>query len=980
MSNKQLLSPTGNARSTTSGIDRRIQITRWTANAPVTKRFSLDAEGQLVKRSTASQLYDGTVEVLSLTMPEFGNLLTTVGPNHCLSYGIPRSHSVTRVLSVKRYEQAGSPEHAMTRTTQAMDWPDGPAILMIDYDADDKALTKDELCAAIYDIVPQLRNSAHIWCTSTSSCIHNEDTEESLRGICGQRIYIAVEDGRDIPRAGNALFKRLWLAGHGYIRISSAGSMLTRTLADAAVWQPNRIDYCAPPACDPPLASRKPAPELLGSADHYLDSRSSIPSLTDAEEAAYEQKVAAARDASRDSAIAVQTAYIDRKIGDLVAAGVDPISAKLITMQAVEQSVLSGAFMLRATDGSTPTVSDLLSARNQWHGRSFADPIEPEYHGDNRIARAVLHGVGRPYIFSYAHGGRKYFLSRAKLTIRTAAGERGNFLQDAANYLSTQEYAFRYGTSLVEINDSGVMNHIGHMDMLKMLDHNIRFEHFTRGTWRPTDAKAEWAKLLAGPYVSSFKPINGVLTAPTLCPRTATIIDTPGYHRSYDIFILGEEQFSVVSKNPSLRNVQFSLQILWAPLRYFPFVASVDQSVMLAAMLTCCIRAMIKLAPCFAFDAPIQGSGKTLLIMILCAMSGQRPTVSPPTDSGNDEEMRKRIFSSLREGAIVLVIDNIVGAFDSPALASMLTSEHYNDRVLRESRTESVLNKTITLMSGNNLLLKGDLPRRVLTCRIDPKTELPHKREFDFDPVAVVAEMRQELVAAALTLMLAYLQQNGDYQKQPGRLASFEEWDDLVRQTVCWLAQLQSSGQIPVGNGFPELCDPILAVDDAVRKDPIIERHGCILREIAMLIGLGPSAGNMFSVKQLIAKTDVSRSIRSEFDSDELNLRDLLIDATGDPIRDKINSRLLGTYFSRHKDRVVRGLCLRSGGTRQNVAIWYVEATDPELNESLLYGESSGSGGSSGSISTYTQKTTATKRATTKSRSRPTKPTRPTKA
>jgi hypothetical protein len=974
------LHPAANNSTDTNEAAAPIQITRWTAKAPVTKHFSLDADGKLEKCSTAAQLYEGDVEVLSLTMLEFASALQTVSKNQCLSYGIPRSHKARQVLSVKRYTEAGEPECAMTRTAEAMQWSNGPAILMIDYDADDSALSKDELVAAIYSVVPELRNSAHVWCVSTSSCIDNENTGESLRSICGQRIYIAVADGRDIPRAGKALFQRLWLMGHGYIKISSSGSMLVRTLADAAVWQPNRIDYCAPPACDPPLVSRKPAPELLGDANAYLDSRQAIPSLTDTEETAYEQLVAVAREASRDNARAIQYAYIERKAGDLVAAGVDPILATLITRQAIEQSVLFGAFTLYATDGTTPTVSDLLANRDQWHGKTFADPVDPEYHNDNRIARAVLLGVGRPYIFSYAHGNKKYSLSNAKLAIRTAAGERGPFLQKAVDHLGRHEYAFRYGNSLVEVNDAGVMIHISYLDMLKMLDHNIRFEQYINKQWRPIDAKAEWAKLISGPYVSSFKLLKGIQTAPTLCPKTGEIIDAPGYHSNHEILMQDVDPFAAIPRRPSISEARHSLQLLWAPVRYFPFVAAVDQSVMLAAMLTCCIRVMIKLAPAFAFDAPIQGSGKTLLIMIISALSGQKPTVSPPTDAGNDEEMRKRIFSCLREGANLLVIDNIVGAFDSPALASMLTSEYYKDRVLRESRTESVSNKAMTLLSGNNLMLKGDLPRRILTCRIDPKTELPHKREFDFDPAEVASEMRQELVAAALTLMVAYLQRDDNYQKAPGRLASFEEWDDLVRQTICWLTYLQGINHIPSGEGFPELCDPILAIDEAVRKDPIIERHGRILREIAMLYGVGSSAGNMFSVKQLVARTEISHWASNRDDTDDANLRDLLIDASGDPIRDKINTRSLGNYFAKHKDRVVADLCLRAGGTRQNVAIWYVEATHPALSDSLLCAGSSGSGGSSGSISTYTQKTAATKRATTKSRLRPTKPTRPTKA
>jgi hypothetical protein len=51
----------------------------------------------------------------------------------------------------------------------------------------------------------------------------------------------------DIPRYGELLFKRLWLAGHGYIALSGNGSVLIRTAIDSAVFSPERLDFVAPP-------------------------------------------------------------------------------------------------------------------------------------------------------------------------------------------------------------------------------------------------------------------------------------------------------------------------------------------------------------------------------------------------------------------------------------------------------------------------------------------------------------------------------------------------------------------------------------------------------------------------------------------------------------------------------------------------------------------------------------------------------------
>jgi hypothetical protein len=77
------------------------------------------------------------------------------------------------------------------------------------------------------------------------------------------------------------------------------------------------------------------------------------------------------------------------------------------------------------------------------------------------------------------------------------------------------------------------------------------------------------------------------------------------------------------------------------------------------------------------------------------------------------------------------------------------------------------------LLSGDNLTLKGDLPRRFLKCRIDPHIENPHQRHFDFDPIEVVTSYRQHLVDAALTILKAAFNRGGDPRLGKGRMASF---------------------------------------------------------------------------------------------------------------------------------------------------------------------------------------------------------------
>jgi len=130
---------------------------------------------------------------------------------------------------------------------------------------------------------------------------------------------------------------------------------------------------------------------------------------------------------------------------------------------------------------------------------------------------------------------------------------------------------------------------------------------------------------------------------------------------------------------------------------------------------------------------------------------------------------------------------------NSAAISAAFTSSNFTDRILGKSESISVPNKAILLMTGNNLTLAGDMARRVLTCRIDPGTDHPFAREFDLDPLVHTLKHRQEMAAAGLTIVRGWM--TADAERAPGRMASFEKWDDFVRQAVAWVGWEIRSGQ-----------------------------------------------------------------------------------------------------------------------------------------------------------------------------------------
>ena len=156
----------------------------------------------------------------------------------------------------------------------------------------------------------------------------------------------------------------------------------------------------------------------------------------------------------------------------------------------------------------------------------------------------------------------------------------------------------------------------------------------------------------------------------------------------------------------------------------------------MAAILTAIIRPILPTAPAIGLDAPVQGTGKTYLAQCLSVLAtGEQPTILPHVKGRDDEELRKRIFALLLAGDKCLIWDNVLGTFDSAAMAALLTSEIFSDRKLGVSETLKVPNKMLVMFTGNNLTFAGDMPRRVLTLRLDAQIENPANRKFKKNPL-----------------------------------------------------------------------------------------------------------------------------------------------------------------------------------------------------------------------------------------------------
>lgn len=74
------------------------------------------------------------------------------------------------------------------------------------------------------------------------------------------------------------------------------------------------------------------------------------------------------------------------------------------------------------------TVKTSLDDRKLWHGQRFADPLEPDYHNDHRIARAFSSALVAPTSTVSRMVASGTSLIDRNVTIHLTPGERDTYM------------------------------------------------------------------------------------------------------------------------------------------------------------------------------------------------------------------------------------------------------------------------------------------------------------------------------------------------------------------------------------------------------------------------------------------------------------------------------------------------------------------------------------------------------------------------
>lgn len=394
--------------------------------------------------------------------------------------------------------------------------------------------------------------------------------------------------------------------------------------------------------------------------------------------------------------------------------------------------------------------------------------------------------------------------------------------------------------------------------------------------------------------------LAGVISAPTLRPD-GSILATEGYDEATGLLLdTRGTSFPAVLENPSKEQAEGGLALLRQLVSTFPFVTGAHRSVALSCLLTAPVRRSLRTVPMHAYTAPAPGSGKTTLVDLAAIMATGRE--APVLAQGaNDEEDEKRLGATLLGGDPIINWDNCERPLGGPLLNQLLTQTTVKPRILGRSEAPELPTTVLVCGTGNNLILHGDMGRRALLCSLDPGVERPELREFSFDPIADAKEKRGDYVAAALTVLRAYIVAGRPAQRAP--LLSFAEWSGLVREALIWLGE----------------ADPCDTVEEVRALDPKLDALSSVVAQWRAVIG-----ERRVTVRDVIAAaTEGGMNAMGRVDFRHADLREALLGVAGDG--GAISSKRLGKWLTAHMGRRCHGLQLVRAGIVSGIQTWRLE-------------------------------------------------------
>jgi putative DNA primase/helicase len=451
---------------------------------------------------------------------------------------------------------------------------------------------------------------------------------------------------------------------------------------------------------------------------------------------------------------------------------------------------------------------------------------------------------------------------------------------------------------------------------LYVLKHPALIEELARvAEWQAWDSRSkDWKRINPPSSVAAIlaarvgqwrlRSISGVITCPTLRPD-GSILSTPGYDPLARLYYLPDPTFDMPAQvaRPSRADANTALKLLTDLLVGFPFVDASDKAVALSLIISGVVRGALGVVPVHAFTAPTPGTGKSYIADVTSAIVSGRfcPVITP---GRTEEELEKRLGAMLLAGYPIIALDNISNGLGGDALCQVAERPTVRVRILGKSETPECEFRGIIIANGNNLAVIGDMTRRVILGKLDARLERPEDRQFPFDPVKRILAERGLYVAAAMTIVRAYLAAG-----QPDKLsppASYAAWSDMVRSALVWL-----------GCG-----DPIETMKETRDSDPVLTALRTILECWRSVFGDDSRTAQQVAAK-LVTFDPTTR------EGEKLNaLRTALAPVA--EVRNVIDATRLGYWLRSSKGRPTGGWKFVVAGKPHGTTAWRIAAEGAE--------------------------------------------------
>ena len=309
-----------------------------------------------------------------------------------------------------------------------------------------------------------------------------------------------------------------------------------------------------------------------------------------------------------------------------------------------------------------------------------------------------------------------------------------------------------------------------------------------------------------GDFANALPRLDNITCIPPVNSSFEPLLDKRGYCASQFSWFEPSRHFNpskLKNINVSVEQAKKSAENLLELFNDFPFAEPSYALLGLAGLFTAAFRKRMDApAPLFLVSANSKAAGKTTLIKtILAGVFGTaNPSIMIPPDK--IEEFEKRLDALLYASEDYVLIDNITNSLGSGSLDAILTSNDYSMRVLGESKTVPIKIKSFLAGTGNNLIMRADTDRRVLTVRLVTDLDDPSKRK-DFsirDIVSYAAKKTSDIWYDILAIAQAYQAYADDayYLEKLSVMGSFEAWCDNVQRPLAWVGDLLGFEKIDI--------------------------------------------------------------------------------------------------------------------------------------------------------------------------------------